>query len=396
MANICFVTPEYIPLVGGTGSYVYYLSENLARYGNSVYVVTKNNLGKNGRATVLSVKTFRISPLDNFFFYIRSSQKIMQINEKVPVDIVHVNLPLVPSFAVPRNLGKALVATVHTTWMGEKKALRHEPFLEMNISEKIVVSFNPILRFLEHALLERSDIIIAVSEHTKRELLEKYHLNADKVTVIHNGVDVEKFKPAEDKNKVKRALGFGDNRVVLYVGRLYSRKGLPTLLKAASIVLRRTKNVKFVISGKSFHKEEEKLRALVEKLKLQKDVLFAGYTPDEKLPQLYQASDVFVLPSTYEGLPFTLLEALASGLPAVATNVGGVPEVIADGKNGFLVSPLDFQDLAEKILYLLENPSFAFEMGRLGRKTVEEKFTWQNVTRQVLEIYNKVLTKRGF
>jgi len=87
------------------------------------------------------------------------------------------------------------------------------------------------------------------------------------------------------------------------------------------------------------------------------------------------------------------LEALASGLPVVATKVGGVPEVIDDGENGFLVSPMDHQGLADKVLYLLENSDHAREMGFMGRKRVEERFSWHEVAKQVLEVYNEVLAR---
>ncbi|MEM2280868.1 MAG: glycosyltransferase family 4 protein, partial [Candidatus Bathyarchaeia archaeon] len=111
------------------------------------------------------------------------------------------------------------------------------------------------------------------------------------------------------------------------------------------------------------------------------------------LPMLYQAADIFVLPSIYENLPFALLEAMATALPVVTTSVGGIPEVIQNGRNGLLSIPLDFHDLADKILYLLENPGFASEIGVSGRKTVKDKFNWQKIVRQVLEVYDRVLAK---
>lgn len=396
MVNVCFLTPEYLPLIGGTGSYVYYLTESLARFGNRIYIITKNSRERvkcespYGRVKVLQIETPKIPLLDAILFYTNSSKKVAEINRKFLIDIVHVNLPLVPSFALPKTLEAALVVTVHTTWKSESEALRYEPFLRLNRNEKIVRSFNGILSFFEYKLLERSDKIIAVSANTKEELLESYNVNASKVQVIYNGVDAGKFKPANEKDRVKREMGFNSDKVVLYVGRLYSRKGLSTLLRAAPIILQKFRKVKFVISGKSFHGEEEKLKTLASRLGVEKNVLFYGYIPDEKLPKLYQAADIFVLPSIYEGMPFTLLEASASGLPVVATRVGGIPEVVSDGENGFLVSPLDIKGLAERILYLLENPSRAHEMGLLGRRIVEEKFSWQRVAERVMEVYNEV------
>lgn len=384
--------------MGGTGSYVYYLAKNLARLGNFVYVVTKScQDGWGCEPSIEGVKVFHVETLKTPFlgsalFYKQSSRKLMEIVRKFSVNVVHTNLPLVPSFAVPNDLKEALVVTVHTTWKGENEALKREPLPQLNINERFVRIFNSGLRFFEGKLLERAERVIAVSNYTRKELLENYNVDARKVRVIPNGVDVNRFNPPDKKEKerVKREMGFDDNKIVLYVGRLCNRKGLPTLLGAASIVLRKNRNVKFVISGGGFPHEEKRLKALSRKLEIDEAALFLGYVPDRMLPKLYQAADVFVLPSIYEGMPFTLLEASASGLPVVATKVGGIPEVIKDGENGFLVNPTDPQGLAEKVLYLLENPSLAYKMGVLGRKNIEERFNQRRVTEQVLEVYAEI------
>ncbi|MEM2806769.1 MAG: glycosyltransferase family 4 protein [Candidatus Bathyarchaeia archaeon] len=398
LVNVCFITPEYMPIMGGIGSYVYYLSNILASNGNFVYIVTKGySEGAKKKLCekiwIFKLKTFKTPLLELILFYRLSSKKLIEISRRFSIDIAHVNLPLVPSFAVPKSLGKALVATVHSTWKGENEALKHESFLELNANEKIVRSCNHILRFFEYRLLKRSDEIIAVSKYTKKELLENYDLNANKINVIYNGVNVDKFKPSSNKDKIKKELGLNDDKIILYVGRLYCRKGLPTLLRAAPLILRKFKDVKFVISGKGFGSEEDRFRAFADRLKVGKNITFIGYFPDEKLPKLYQAADIFVLPSVYENLPFALLEAMATALPVITTNVGGIPEVIQDGKNGLLFNPFDFRGLADKVSYLLENPAFASEIGFSSRKTVEEKFDWRHIVKQVLKVYDKVLSK---
>lgn len=396
MINVCFITPEYYPITGGTGSYVYYLSKMLVKYGNSVGIVTKGDAhgseGEYEKIRVFSVKTSKVPVIDPFLFFRASYEKLSEIRVKFPVDVTHANLPLIPSFAVPSDFGKALVSTVHSTWEGEANALKKEVFTKLNFNEKIVRSFKHILKQFEYRLLKRSDIIIAVSEYTKREILKNYAIPAWKIKVIFNGVDLEKFKPAKDKAKFKRELGFSDNDVlILYVGRLYSRKGLPTLISAVPQVAKKIRNVKFIISGKGFSDEEKRLRGYVEYFKVRENVIFLGYFPDEKLPNLYKAADIFVFPSIYENMPFAMLEALASGLPVVTTSVGGIPEVIEDGKNGFLVKPYDSIGLANRILRLIESPDMASEIGLLGRETVKRKFNWDYIVEQVLKVYNEAL-----
>jgi len=396
--NICFITPEYYPITGGTGSYVYYLSRMLRRYGNFPLVITKGSEHKGDMAKdeirVLQINVRDIPLLSPILFFKSSYRSLSKLKAEFTVDIAHANLPLIPSFAIPNGFGKTLISTVHSTWEGEAKALEKEPFSSLNTNEKIVRSFKEILKRFEYKLLKRSDRIIAVSEYTKREILENYDVPAWKINVIYNGVDIWKFKPAkrDEKNLYKRELGFREEDfLILYVGRLYSRKGLPTLIEAIPPVVAKFKNIKFLISGKGLKDEEERLRRYAKQLKVEEKLVYLGYYPDEKLPNLYGAADIFVFPSIYENMPFAMLEALASGLPVITTTVGGIPEVIQNGKNGFLVKPYDSKGLAEKILYLTENPNVASEIGIAGRKTIEVKFNWDNIVKQVLQVYNEAL-----
>jgi glycosyltransferase involved in cell wall biosynthesis len=302
-------------------------------------------------------------------------------------------LPLTPNFAVPPNFGKTLVCTVHSTWKGEAQAIRSEPYSRLNANEKFMVSFNWFLRIFEEKMLERANKIIAVSHFTKRELLEYYNVPEEKIRVIHNGVDVNKFKPAQDKRKVKEELGFNpDDIAILSVGRLYARKGLFTLIESMPAVVERFKNAKFIISGKGQSDEMRKLIAHAEKIGVKDSIIFTGYYPDKKLPKLYQAADVFAFSTFYEHHPFAVLEALSTGLPVVTTSVGGIPETIESGKNGFLVEPFNPKRFADRILYLLEHPAEAEQMGRLARKTILEQFDWRIVVKDVLKVYDEVLS----
>ncbi|MCX8153268.1 MAG: glycosyltransferase family 4 protein, partial [Candidatus Bathyarchaeota archaeon] len=251
MVKVCYISPEYLPLSGGTGSYVYYLSNELMKLGNSAYIVTgydeSGDIQVNERHSIFLLKTLKLPIVKSFQFAALTLRKLRKMRGFLPVDITHVNLPLVPSFAVPSGFGKALISTVHSTWKGEAEAIKGEPYSRLNANEKFMVSFNWFLRFFEKGMLERSDKIIAVSDFTRRELLQYYPVKADKIRVIHNGVDTEKFKPADDKRKAKAELGFTvEDKVVLSVGRLYARKGLFTLIESAALVTKRFKNVKFV------------------------------------------------------------------------------------------------------------------------------------------------------
>jgi glycosyltransferase involved in cell wall biosynthesis len=397
MVKVCFISPEYLPLSGGTGAYVYYLSNELMKHGNSAYIVTgydeSRDVKVNQQHYVFFLKTLKAPVVKSFLFAGAAFRKLNKIRGSFPVDLAHVNLPLVPSFAVPNGFGKTLISTVHSTWKGEAEAIKGEPYSRLNSNEKFMVSFNWFLRAFEEKMLERSNKIIAVSDFTRRELLQYYKVKEDKIRVIHNGVDVDKFKPATDKLKAKTELGFNpEDKAILSVGRLYARKGLFTLIESMALVTRKFKNAKFIIAGKGLSNEMKKLVSYAAKLGVKDNIIFTGYFPDKKLPKLYQAADIFAFSTFYENLPFAVLEALSTGLPVVTTNVGGIPEMIDDGKNGFLVEPFNSKELADRILYYLEHPAVASEMALLARKTIENRFDWRLIVKKVVKVYDEALS----
>jgi glycosyltransferase involved in cell wall biosynthesis len=395
--KICFISPEYWPLTGGTGAYVYYLSNELLKNGYKIYVVTGSNQAQdihvNPQLDVSFLKIPKTPIVKSFLLAGNSYRKLNRVRDIANVDVTHPQLPLTPNFAVPPNFGKALVCTVHSTWKGEAEVIRGEPYSRLNANEKFLMSFNWFLRIFEEKMLARAKKIIAVSHFTKWELTNYYKIPESKIRVIHNGVDVNKFKPAVDKRKVKDELGFNpDDLAIVSVGRLYARKGLFTLIESMPAVVKRFPNAKFIISGKGQSDEMHKLIAHAEKLGVKNNIIFTGYYPDKKLPKLYQAADIFAFSTFYEHHPFAILEALATGLPVVTTTVGGIPETITSGKNGFLVEPFNPRLFGEKILYLLEHPEEATEMGALARKTVLERFDWRIVVKDAMKVYDEALS----
>ncbi len=395
--KVCFISPEYWPLTGGTGAYVYYLSNELLKNHYKIYVVTGSNQAQdikvNPQLDVSFLKIPKMPIVKSFMLAAASNRKLSSIQNNAEVDITHPQLPLTPNFAVPPNFGKALVCTVHSTWKGEAEAIRGEPYTRLNANEKFLVSFNWFLRFFEEGMLHRARRIIAVSHFTKWELTNYYKITPSKIRVIHNGVDIKKFQPAVDKRRVKKELGFNpDDLAIVSVGRLYARKGLFTLIESMPTVIRHFPTAKFIISGKGQSDEMHKLIAHAEKLGVRNNIIFTGYYPDKKLPLLYQAADIFAFSTFYEHHPFAVLEALATGLPVVTTTVGGISETIESGKNGFLVEPFDSKAFSEKILYLIEHPAFAAEMGTLARKTIVEKYDWRIVVKDAMKVYDEALS----
>jgi glycosyltransferase involved in cell wall biosynthesis len=365
--------------------------------GYNATIVTGSNqnvdMQVNSQLKVYFQKIPKVPIVKSFMLAAASHRKLTGVRNTANIDVTHAQLPLTPSFAVPPKFGKTLVCTVHSTWKGEAEAIAGEPYSRLNSNEKFLVSFNWFLRFFEVGMIKRATRVIAVSDFTRQELRKYYNIPENRIRVIHNGVDTRKFQPASDKRKIKAELGLNpDDIAILSVGRLYARKGLFTLIEAMPPIVKRFKNAKFVISGKGQSDEMAKLNAHAEQLGVKDNIVFTGYYPDKKLPKLYQAADIFAFSTFYEHHPFAVLEALATGLPVVTTTVGGIPETINSGKNGLLVEPFKSKQLSDAIIYLLEHPAEAAEMGAKARQTIVDEYDWSIVVKQAMKVYDEALS----
>ena len=171
--NICFVTPEYFPISGGTGAYVYYLSHNLQKLGHNIHVVARDS--QNSETTINGIQVHYVKGIGNaitrYWRFARSaSKRIKALNRQNSFDIIHANLPLVPSFAIPNESSRAVVCAVHSTWKGEAIVTKQDNPKELNPNEKSMLRFNFFLRLYEKKLMTRSDALIAVSKYTVTEL----------------------------------------------------------------------------------------------------------------------------------------------------------------------------------------------------------------------------------
>jgi glycosyltransferase involved in cell wall biosynthesis len=227
------------------------------------------------------------------------------------------------------------------------------------------------------------DRIISVSEDLRRRLIVRYP--PERVVTVHNGIELTTKRPA-DRVERKRQLGIPSSRkLVGTVGRLTPVKGIHHLLKAARLILKARQDVVFVIAGDGPLKNE--LRKMARELEIHDSVLFLGFRED--VIEVMSMMDVFVLTSLHEGIPLSLLEAMGLGLPVVATKVGGIPEVIEDGRSGILVQPGSAEAIAEAILDMLSARAEA--IGSQGRKRVLEEFSTERTVRRTADIYRQLL-----
>jgi len=242
-----------------------------------------------------------------------------------------------------------------------------------------VPGFNPRLdllyrplQFLSRLIWSNAEKVVANSHGLK--LLAEKTWNG-KIDVIYNGIDTEKFNPRKSNHK---------NLVILTVARLIPRKGLDYLIKSIPNIVKKNKNIELRIIGEG--SEKKKLVELAKELGIKKYVKFVGYVPHKKLPKHYRNSDVFILPSLYEGMSNTVLEALASGLPIITTNTGGTKELI--DKNGIIIKKSSIIEIENAILSLTDKKRL--KMGEISRKTAL-KFTWKEVADRYFKIYKELI-----
>jgi starch synthase len=261
--------------------------------------------------------------------------------------------------------------------------------------------------WIERTAYEGATRIIAVSDGMRRDILRAYpQLDPEKVTVVHNGIDLTAFQSATNTDLV-RSLGVDPaQRSVVFVGRITQQKGLPYLLKAARAL---PSDVQLVLcAGAPDTKEIQGLVTdLVDELKKERDnvIWIERHLSREELIAVLSSATVFACPSIYEPLGIVNLEAMACGIPVVATATGGIPEVVSHGETGLLVpieqlqdgsgKPLDedkfVADFAAALNQMLENPDIS-DFGLAGRKRVEDHFSWDAVAQDTIRVYREAIT----
>ncbi|SDF45518.1 glycogen synthase [Klenkia brasiliensis] len=257
--------------------------------------------------------------------------------------------------------------------------------------------------WVERTAYLAADAVIAVSHGMRTDVLDAYpELDPDKVLVVGNGVDAEAYRPVHDDDVV-RGLGVDPARpYALFVGRITRQKGLVHLLAAAEQLPPEAGLVLCAGAADTPAERQQVADAVVELQRRRTGVVWIEeMLPREKLVPLITGATVFVVPSVYEPLGIVNLEAAACGTAVVASAVGGIPEVVADGRTGLLV-PYDEQDpagfaagLAARMSELLADPDRAAGMGAAGRDRVLAEFGWPAIAEQTVAVYDRVLAARG-
>lgn len=403
--KICMLTSFFLPTIGGVESHVYNLSKELIKKGHQVIIVhTILHESKEGfeKIEIDGIELHRVfikspdikmklsfektvnieSYLNGFIRKFRSvfySEKIAayieKIDKKREIEIIHQH---------------DFISNLFTTKILKKK---YPIVLTNHTGEFLFLNKFLLFKFALKILLQHLDYLIGPS----KELCKiPFQSNMEKIRYIPNGVDINKFIPIkeEEKHQLKLSAGYDGNiKIVLCARRWAPTKGVIYFVKAIKKISMDFKNVKFIISGNEYGGYPEYKNSIlkyIEKERLRDYIVLLGDIQYQDMYRYYQISDIVVLPSLMEATSLAGLEAMSCGKPLIGSNVGGIPEIIEDGKTGYLVEAKNEDALACAILRLLKNPQIINLMGKNSREKVEKEFSWNTVADKTIEVYQEV------
>jgi len=383
--KVCFISREYPPhIYGGAGVHVRNLTRELAQLMDvEVRCFGDQDLTR-GRLRVKGYQPWdRVTDgLERKFHSVLGtfSTALSMVRDPVDADIVHGHTwyASMAGFMAKTLYDVPFVATVHSL-----EPLR--PWKEEQLGRSYHLS-----TWIERVALEAADRIVAVSAKSKAEIVANFNVPAERVAVIHNGIDLETWKPSSAA-ATRQAYGI-EGDYILFVGRTSHQKGMVHLLDAMKHV---DPGVRLVCCTSAPDTPEIE-KEIAARVKTTPRCLWINtLLREEEYIELYSNCTVFACPSVYEPFGIINLEAMACARPVVASAVGGIPEVVMPGATGLLVPPADPRALAEALNVVLRNPSLASQLGRAGRRRVEQHFSWTSIAGHTQRMYQGLLQEKG-
>ena len=389
--RVLHVSWEYPPIVyGGLGRHVQALTCAQAERGDEVTVLTQAPGSEASIEIVDGVRVIRAPhdppevPLaeDTLLAWVLGMQTgmIRRGANAGPIDVVHAHdwVTAHAGIALRAILGaRALVATVHATEAG-----RHQGWLPGPLSDAI--------HSIEHWLVHESDRVIACSAHMRREVEQLFAVPGDRVSVIANGIDLQRWRATPERTARAREAHGSDGPLVVFVGRLEWEKGAHTLIEALPRLRRRIPGLRAVIAGRGGHADA--LREQVRARRLGRAVDFVGWLPEAELHGLVAAADVLVVPSLYEPFGLVALEGAALGTPLVVARTGGLAEFVEDGATGRAFTPGDVDELAAAVAEAILDPDASARMVRAARELLATSYGWPLLAAQTDDAYARALS----
>jgi glycosyltransferase involved in cell wall biosynthesis len=373
--------------VGGIARHVEDLSKALVKLGHEVYVVTLDFPGAPNYEEVFGIKIFRAPSEVGHPHFLTWTLLFNQSIEKrladvgVKFDVLHVHdwLTAPAGIAAKHFFGKPLVTTIHSTEYG--RSTLHS-----------VDSYT--IDGLEWWSTYEASRVVVTTWSMKHEVCGHFKAPWEKVWIIPNAVDVEKFQVNVDKGAVRQRYGVGwGEKLILYVGRLVPQKGVEFLIQAVPRIAAKYAGAKFVIVGEGWLRGH--LEYLANMMGQRWRVNFTGFIPDSELVALMRSADVLVIPSVYEPFGIVALEGMAAEVPVVASQVGGLAEVVEHDRTGVYVYMRNPDSIAWGVDRVLSNSGHAAWLVKNGLEAVRKVYSWDAVAKKTTELYEAVVKEGG-
>jgi glycosyltransferase involved in cell wall biosynthesis len=382
--KLAILTSDYWPNIGGVAAHIGHLTQALARKGLEVTIynfVEQNNLESAEEVAGVRVLRFTLrhlaSPWRRYGEIYHLAQEVKRAFAMARPDLAHFHTCNVDGLILrwgPRNTPK--VFTNHTA-----------QYLEM--WEK------PLGRLRIRLKIPPCDAVIAPS----RELAEKSRFLRVRPSNIHyipNGVDTETYDGHCGGDEIRQRFGIEPQELIVLCARRFDPKnGLIYFARGIPAILRGCPSAQILFVGDGNAEEKRKILDCVRSAGVASRVKFAGSVPNHEMPAYYAAANLSVIPSLLEATSLTCLESMASKVPVVATDVGGLPELITHEKEGLLVPPRDTNGLVASILELLHDPDRRRVLGEEGRKKVVAEYSWGRIAQRTIAVYEQVLREAG-
>ena len=360
------------PTVGGSGILATLLGVEFARRGHEAHFITYERPVAIQDVDIENVYVHLVNVVEySLFKYppytVALGSEMFRVSQQHGLDLLHVHYSLPHSTAafLAREIAKVPYAvTLHG-------------------SDVTILGSDPSYMPVNTHTVEEADAVTAVSDFMRREAHERLGLQRE-ISVIPNFVNPEAFSPAprtEQEGRETRDV------VVSHISNFRQVKRIQDLVHAMVIVAKRVPESRLMLVGDG--PERHRIERLIDRLGIRRNVLVTGFRSD--VANVLRCSDVAVLCSETESAPLTLLEGMSTGLPVVATRVGGIPEIVEDGFNGFLVDVKHPEGIAERIIELNDDPGLRRRLGEAARRTVLERYTAEKVVRQYGEVFEGIL-----
>ncbi len=372
--RIVEVSPYLYPHLGGVENHVEELSRYLSKRGHEVTVVTSNHDKKQPREERYNgYRIVRVKP-HSIMFNTPIMPGLSEKLKEMEGDVFHVHFPPPITELLSIRALKKSAAPVVMTYHCDLDLPIPLGSAVTDLYSKIVTTY--AVNYVDRLIMTSSSYAATSTAMWSAPM-----------DIIPNAVDHERFNPNLDGDVIRERHDLGGKKVVMYVGRLRFHKGLEYFVEAAKWT---PSNAVHLVVGEG--DMLSRLRSLVKVYNLEKKVMFAGRVSYADLPLYYAACDMLVLPSVsrLEAFGIVGLEAMATAKPVIVSDIPGVRAVIKNRETGLLVEPFDSRDIAKKINFLLENPELRRKMGLKARKRVEQRYTWEKVSRRIESVFQDV------